>query len=156
MIIQPFIFELGLQQRREIVLHIAKILGDHRPKRDQLLSEPPHIRRDFSDTFGNDFSAGQESPRSDAQKEITDGPSGSPIPFYKRMYPIQPPQAIGGKLRWCPNVPVFLDGRHKAIHPIVHFFEVGWFVVSYVDRLSSKPATKLRYIRNRHMIKSPK
>jgi hypothetical protein len=48
-----------------------------------------------------------------------------------------------------------LNRGDKSVHPLVHFIEVERLVISYVDRLSAKPPTKLGDIRNRHMIQGP-
>src|ERR1700733_67263 len=71
------------------------------------------------------------------------------------MYPVQPPEAVGIHFSWRPNVPILLDRRNEAIHPIIYLIEMRRLMISYVDRFLAKSSPELGNVSYRRMVERP-
>ena len=92
----------------------------------------------------------------EAEQVVACRPCSSPVPFDKRVNPIEPPEGMGGKQCGMINqFPVLMDQREESVHQIWDFFEVWRAVMAHINGIFTVATAKLRYVRNSGVIQGP-
>src|SRR5205823_450420 len=108
-------------------------------------------------SFGDYLLSSQQLAVPEAQQVVACGPCGSPVTFYERVNPVQPPERVCGKQSWMVlDFPVFVDKGIEPVHQIRDLFEVWRAMVPDINRVFPVSPAELRNVRDGSAVQRPK